>query len=182
MRRTKIAVGWFALLVCPLLFVTGCAGRVEPEDVSAELTPVDYPESGEIAELLSARSPPPGLFFNVMEYDADALEWVTVRLKQYVHRLRAQYPDLPIAVVSHGNEMFALRSDDRWLYPEVHERVQTLVERDDVIFHVCGANAAVNGVDQSEFPQYVDVVPLATSQIRDYREFGYRMISMQITW
>jgi intracellular sulfur oxidation DsrE/DsrF family protein len=78
--------------------------------------------------------------------------------------------------------MFALRSDDRWLYPGVHERVQALVERDDVIFHVCGANAAANGVDESEFPQYVDVVPLATAQIRDYREFGYQMISMQITW
>lgn len=143
---------------------------------------VDYPEQAEIDEILAMASPPSGVVFNVMEYDEDALEWVTLRLERYVIRLRQRYPDLPIAVVSHGEEMFALRSEDRWVYPELHQRVQRLVEQEDVTFHVCGANARENHVDESEFAQYVDVVPLATMQLADYRDFGYRLISIELTW
>ena len=148
----------------------------------AESLPEGLPETPEIDEILAAERAPDGVLFNVMEYDEDALEWVTVRLLHYIVRLRGGFPDLSIVVVSHGDEMFALTSDEEELYPEVHERIRRLVDEQGVVVHVCGATAAANGVDASEFPHYVDVVPSASTQIRDYREFGFQVISMELTW
>lgn len=175
--RDKLAAPGDRALGLVLVFAAA-ALAAEP----AAIDPEEYPETPEIEKILAANPPPDGVLFNVMEYDEDALEWVTVRLEHYVDRLLAGHPGLSIAVVSHGDEMFALTTADQWLYPKVHERVQRLVEERDVIFHVCGATAQINGIDMSEFPQYIDVVPSASTQIRDYREFGYQVISMELTW
>ena len=142
----------------------------------------EYPEAPEIEEVLAAKSPPAGVLFNVLEYEEDALEWIVPRIEHYVTLLRQHYPQLEIAIVSHGDEIFALRDEEKWLYKDVHKRIQRLSEQLDVTFHVCGAYAKANGVDESEFPQYVDVVPLATTQIKDYREFGYTVITTELSW
>lgn len=141
-----------------------------------------YPEADEIQRLLTAATPPAGVLFNVLEYDEDALEWIVPRIEHYVSLLRNRYADLSIVIVSHGDEIFALREQERWLYRDVHQRVQRLVEELDIPFHVCGAYARANGIDEGEFPQYIDVVPLATTQIQDYRELGFKVVSTELSW
>lgn len=142
----------------------------------------EYPEAHEIETILAADSPPAGVLFNVLEYEEDALEWIVPRIEHYVALLRQRYPDFDVVVVSHGDEIFALRDEEKWLYKDVHERIQRLSEKLDVRFHVCGAYARANGIDESEFPQYVDVVPLATTQIKDYQEMGYMVITTELSW
>jgi intracellular sulfur oxidation DsrE/DsrF family protein len=142
----------------------------------------EYPETEEVKAIIAAASPPVGVLFNVLEYDEEALEWMVPRIKHYVALLRKRYPELPIVVVSHGDEMFALQSSEEGLYGDVHRQVRHLVEELGVTFHVCGTYARANGVDAGDFPRYVDVVPLATSQISDYRELGYRVITTELSW
>lgn len=162
-----------------LVFLSTSAGALgEP----VGRPPEGFPETPEIDAILAGEHAPDGVLFNVMEYDEDALEWVSVRLLHYIERLRDGFSDLSIVVVSHGDEMFALTSDEEELYPEVHERIRWLVDEQGVVVHVCGATAAANGVDPSAFPYYVDVVPSASTQIRDYREFGFKVITMELTW
>ncbi|MGA7982759.1 MAG: DsrE family protein [Chromatiaceae bacterium] len=132
--------------------------------------------------IIAAASPPVGVLFNVLEYDEDALGWMVPRIEHYVALLRKRYPELSIVIVSHGDEMFALQSSEEAQYGDVHQRVRRLAEELDVTFHVCGTYARVNGVDASEFPQYIDVVPLATTQISDYRELGYRVVTTELSW
>ncbi len=142
----------------------------------------EYPEAQEIKAIVSVGSPPAGVLFNVLEYEEDALEWIVPRIEYYVDLLRQRYPNLEIVVVSHGDEMFSLRDEEKWLYEDVHKQVQRLSEELNVTFHVCGSYARANGIDEGEFPQYVDVVPLATTQIKDYQELEYTVITTELSW
>ncbi len=147
-----------------------------------EIDEQEYPEAQEIERILAADKAPAGVLFNVLEYDEDALEWLAPRIEHYISLLRKGYPELSIVIVSHGDEIFALREQEIWLYREVHQRIQRLVEELDVTFHVCGAYARANGIDESEFPQYIDVVPLATTQIKDYRELDFKVVTIELSW
>jgi intracellular sulfur oxidation DsrE/DsrF family protein len=93
--------------------------------------------------------------------------------------LRASYPELDVVVISHGDEIMALRTRAADLYRGVHDQLARLTEEQGLVVHVCGAYARANGVDESEFADFVDVVPLATTQIEDYRAFGYVTISLE---
>lgn len=173
-QRIKTSVTRIVVLYAALIFTcTPATSQIDDEE---------YPEAQEVERVLADDTPPSGILFNVLEYEEDALEWILPRIEHYVSVLRQRYPKLAVVVVSHGDEIFSLRDEEQWLYKDVHRRVQRLSEELDVTFHVCGAYARANGTDESEFPQYVDVVPLATTQIKDYKEVGYTVISTELSW
>ena len=134
------------------------------------------PEPDEIAYLLNAQETPAGVVFEVVESDEDALNWALPRIQRYVQRLRARYPDLDIAVVTHGSEEFALQSKYREQYREAHEAVEQLSSEAGVDVHVCEAHAGWYGVTAEDFPAYVDVAPAGPVQIRQYEELGWELV------
>jgi intracellular sulfur oxidation DsrE/DsrF family protein len=142
----------------------------------------DYPELADIQAMVNAKKPPEGIVFVVNDYNEDALEWVTPRLLRYVDLLRARYPELPVSVVSHGDEILALTTEQRELYSKIHKDIQKLVNKYHVRFHVCGAFAAFNGLSNGDFPSYIDVVPFGPSQIADYRMVGFVLMDLELTW
>lgn len=157
-------------LVCLTLFT---------QVVSSEL---ELPEIDEIKWVLDQQQPPTGIIFEIREYDEDALEWVGPRLERYVEMLRARFPRLPIAVLSHGDEMLALQEANRNRFKRSHNIARRLAVEFDVSFHVCGSFAEYNGLTVEDFPEFIDVVPYGPAQIADYREFGYELISLELTW
>ena len=68
-------------------------------------------EAESVEVLLAAGEPPAGVVFDVSTGDDDALVGLLPRLKADIERLRARYPDLPVAIVTHGTEQFALTRD-----------------------------------------------------------------------
>lgn len=130
----------------------------------------------EVARLLAADKAPPGVVFEIVSADERALEWAVPKVSGYAEKLRARFPGLPIAVVTHGNEQFALRADAQSRYAALHRQVQALSTRDDVPVHICGAYADMRGVAPEAFPKYVDVAPSGPSQIRAYRDLGYVLV------
>jgi intracellular sulfur oxidation DsrE/DsrF family protein len=131
-----------------------------------------------VEALLAAGRAPTGVVFEIVSGDARALEWAVPKVAGYAERLRARYPGLPIAVVTHGNEQFALRADAAPEFAALHERVRRLRARDQVDVHVCGGYAQMRGVPPEAFPAYVDVAPTGPHQIRDYRELGYELVKV----
>ncbi len=132
--------------------------------------------AGESVESLLARSEAPfGVVFEIVEGDEDALERILPAARRAIERIRARFPDTEFAVVSHGREEFALQTQYRDEYDEVHRAVQSLVA-DDVPVHVCETHAGWYGVTAADFPDYVDVSPTGPGQIRVYREMGYELI------
>ena len=161
-----------AILVCAMLL---------PTATWPEAAAVEYPELGEVKDILRLGRPD-GVAFLVMEHNEAAYEWVLPRIDRYLTVLREQWPDLPVAVVSHGDEMFSLLAEKAPAYAGFQQEVRRLVREQGVAFQVCGAYAALNDVDESQFADFVEVVPSAPTQITDYRMMGYKIVHLDLTW
>ena len=128
-----------------------------------------------VTALLNEEKAPDGVVFEIIE-DEEGLRWAIPQIIRYSEQLRMRFPDLPIAVVSHGREEFALQSDRQEEFPEVHHAVKQLTQEQDIPVHVCGTHASWYGVLPEDFPDYVDVAPTGPAQIRAYEELGYELI------
>jgi intracellular sulfur oxidation DsrE/DsrF family protein len=136
-------------------------------------------EPDEIAHLLTAAEPPAGVVFEVVEGREEDLGWALRRIRGYVERLRARYPAIELAVVTHGREQFALQGRYREEFAGVHADALQLVAQDAVPVHVCGTHAGWYGVSAADFPDYVDVAPSGPAQINLYLELGYELVKLQ---
>ena len=69
--------------------------------------------------------------------DPGALEHALPWVSQAAARLKASHPQLPMALVTHGQEMFALQASQRDRNPQVHQLVETLGRDQGIPVHVC---------------------------------------------
>ena len=166
----------FSALQCLAL----CLLLVVPCDAQ-ELSYKDFPEQSEIDDIRTAGKPE-GVLFLVMEQDEEAFKWVLPRVIHYTQQLREKWEDLTVVVLSHGEEMFALRAEYRPLYEKMHQDVLMLVSKHHVLFQVCGSYANFSNVAPSEFPDYIDVVPFAPAEIENYRLMEFKIINLELTW
>lgn len=125
-----------------------------------------------VDSIVNGKQAPFGVVFEVVESDSKALQWAIPAISHYVKQLRERFPDLGIAVVSHGREEFGLMKARRNQLPAVHSAVQSLVA-DDVPVQVCGTHASWRGKTAEDFPDYVSVVPAGPAEIRNYEDMGY---------
>lgn len=140
-----------------------------------------FPEQSEMDEIYAGEEPE-GIVFLVMEHDEEALYWVLPRVIRYTQQLHERWGDLPIAVLSHGDEMFALVEEFKSLNEKLHQSIIELSNNYDVVFQVCGSYASFSDVDSSEFPDYIDVVPSAPAEITNYRQMEYKFIALELIW
>ncbi len=148
---------------------------------SSHEIPDELPELEQINAIINAHEAPPGVVFVIYEYDESALTWIMPRLVYYVTLLQQRFPDLTVAVVSHGDEMLSLTKENADIYPEVHFDLEVLVSELEVLFHVCGSFAALNDVEESDFPDSIDVVPFAPAQVEDYKSLDYVVIDAELS-
>jgi intracellular sulfur oxidation DsrE/DsrF family protein len=160
-----------------LVVVTAALGPTTADAVAT----VDYPELGELKEII-ALGRPAGMAFLVREHSEDAYDWILPRLERYIALLREHWSDLPVAVVSHGEEIFALLKERQPANAGYGEQIDRLVTLQGVTFQVCGAFAALSGFEASDFIDPVEVVDSAPYQIMDYRTMGYRVLHLELTW
>ena len=132
----------------------------------------------EVNEILAMEQSPLGVVFEIVEGDGDALEWAIPTANHYVSLLRKRFPDIGLAVVSHGSEQFGLMKSNQEKKAEVHKTVLSLVAN-DVPVHVCGTHASWRGKEASDFPEYVDVAPAGPTEIKNYEEMGYIKIVLE---
>ena len=132
-----------------------------------------------ITELLQSATAPDGVVFEIITGDDNGLEWAIPRTREYIRQLHAKFPELPIAVVTHGQEMFSLQKRDEYGTPEVHNQVKSLVTQQNVVLHVCGTYAGRQGLADEDFPAYVDVAASGPAQINDYVALGYVKIIIE---
>jgi len=142
--------------------------------------PEDGAASAEAARaveaILAAGQPPPGVVFEIVTGEEDGLEWALPLVRDHVRRLRARYPGLPVAVVSHGEEMFGLAEEAAGGDPELHAQVARLRGRLGVTVHVCGTFAGWRGLAPEDFVEEVDVAAAGPAQVNDYRALGWTVI------
>ena len=132
-----------------------------------ETVPIDH--------ILQQKQPPAGIVFEIVSDEDDMLELLLPDIRTAVTRLHRKFPELPIAIVSHGKEQFALTSKNSHSERKTHSLVKALVH-DDIDVHVCGTHASWYGVTPEDFPDYIDVTAAGPTQIDDYEEMGYELI------
>ena len=126
--------------------------------------------------ILKAETAPFGVVFEVVEGDGDALNWAIPQIKDFANQLRKRFPDIGIAVVSHGTEQFALTKDKKKKFNKVHKLVKSLSQDKDIPVHVCGTHASWFNKSAKDFPDYVTVSPAGPTEINNYEEMGYELI------
>jgi len=131
----------------------------------------------EVEQLLTQNDAPFGVVFEIVEGNGDALQWAMPAVNKYVKQLRERFPDIGLAVVSHGSEQFGLMKSKQQENAKVHKTVQSLVAS-DVPVHVCGTHASWRGKEANDFPDYVDVSPAGPTEIRNYEAMGYVLIEI----
>jgi intracellular sulfur oxidation DsrE/DsrF family protein len=132
----------------------------------------------EIDDILAGDTAPAGIVFEVVSDEEDLLKDVLPAIGNDIKRLRKRFPELDIAIVTHGDEQFALTTDHREKDPKLHAIAQTLVDDEQVSMHVCATYAAWNGVSVEEFAEFVDVSATGPAQINDYRALDYIVIML----
>lgn len=151
-RWLPVRLGFIALLV-----LTGSA-------VGAPLT---------LDALLARKVAPPGVVFEIVDREPAALKLALPWVKQAAQRLKARFPGVPMALVTHGQEMFALQTAKRADNQAVHQIAQSLSRDDGIQVHVCETYAGWRGMAAEDFPSYVDVAPEGPAQIRNYEALDY---------
>lgn len=129
-------------------------------------------DADDISAIIQNEKAPEGVVFEILA-SRNGLQWAIPRIKDFSSQLRKRFPNIAIAVVSHGNEQFALQSKYSTKYSSVHKQVRGLVNDDDIKIHVCGTFAEWRGVSPEEFPDYIDVSAEGPAQIHDYEALGY---------
>ena len=138
-------------------------------------------ETVPINHILQQKQPPAGIVFEIVSDEDDLLERLLPDIKKAVKKLREKFPALPIAIVTHGKEQFALTTKNSQSQNngnnnhKTHSLVKGLV-RNDVDVHVCGTHASWYDIMPEDFPDYVDVSATGPAQINDYEEMGYELI------
>jgi intracellular sulfur oxidation DsrE/DsrF family protein len=129
-------------------------------------------------QLLAQDQAPPGVVFEIVTADPAGLDWAVPQVADYAKRLRERFPKLEIAVVTHGQEMFALQTTRRADSPEAHAGIEQLVKQQNIPVHVCETYAGWRGIRSEAFPPYVNVAPVGPTQVKLYLELGYVLIKI----
>ena len=129
-----------------------------------------------VDEVLELKEAPSGVVFEIASGNEELLREAIPAITEDIKRLRKRFPDLDVAVVSHGQEQFALTQKNRKQYRKVHEGIQSLVKDANVPVHICETYASWNNIEASDFPDYVDVATTGPAQVNDYRQLGFIVI------
>lgn len=130
-----------------------------------------------VDEVLQLEKMPEGVVFRVDGWDHDALQWAVPVIQKSAERLRQRFPGIRLAMVTHGEEEFALMKRASDVYPDVHKGVKKLVD-DDVKVHVCAGHALMNGQSEKGFVDFVDPVPAGADKVAQYMRQGYIYINV----
>jgi len=131
-----------------------------------------------VNDILKEQQPPPGVVFEIVSGQSKLLDKLLPSLNNDIKRLRKRFPDLSIAIVTHGLEQFALTSKNSQNSKIAHNLVKQLVKEDEIKVHVCETFASWQGISAEDFPDYVNVSPAGPAQINDYLELDYELITL----
>lgn len=143
--------------------------------VSAQMPPI-HPQ---VQALLDQSESPEGVVFEIETLNANALSKLSDYVRRQIGHIREVYPEVDIAVVSHGTELFALQNQavrNSGQNRTLHQNFERLVGEEAVSLHVCGAVAGLDRLTREDFPAFVSYSASGIAQINDYKALGYAVV------
>lgn len=133
----------------------------------------------QVAGLINAKAEPEGVVFDIETLDPNALEHLTAYVVKQVRLVKEVYPDVDVAIVSHGSEEFALQKSAKADNLGLHSVFKQLVAAEQVSVHVCGAVGGLKQLSQEDFPDFVSYSASGMAQINDYKSLGYAVVVIE---
>ncbi len=132
-----------------------------------------------VNKIISLNSEPEGVVFELSEYDNNAWDWASEMINSLSKQLKDKYPNIDIAIVSHGNEQFQLTQTNQGQNQHTISLLTNLVNNSNVDLHVCAVNSSWNNVPNDAYLDIVDVSESGPAKVNDYINLGYRLIKLQ---
>ena len=129
----------------------------------------------QVKKVLAMDVAPDGIVFEVVSGDKAYLKTALDRFEAYQKQLKEKFPNIELAIVSHGSEQFSLTKQNKAAFKDTHKQVQRITEG-DVPVHICETHASWYDISAEDFPDYVSVSSQGPQQIRDYQELGLLLI------
>jgi intracellular sulfur oxidation DsrE/DsrF family protein len=134
--------------------------------------------NSEVDQLIQRNEIPEGVVFELITFEDDTWKWVAPMLESLTSQLRQKFPEIEIALVSHGGEMFDLAErENRHNQPEIKQLAS--ISDSGVDIHVCGNFASYQQLGDDDFLKFVDVAPSAPAQLNDYQNLGFELIRLE---
>jgi len=131
-----------------------------------------------VTRLIEANDSPTGVVFELIESDKKTWEWAAPMIKSLKQQLKEKYPDIEIAVVSHGSEQFQLTKKSAKKQKAAISILEDLVRNENVDLHVCGTHSSWVGIPASSYIDIVDVAVSGPAKINDYINLGYQPVQL----
>ncbi|MBT4123052.1 MAG: DsrE family protein [Candidatus Ruthia sp.] len=131
-----------------------------------------------VSHLIQADNNPDGVVFELIESDKRTWEWAAPMIKDLKDQLKEKYPEIEIAVVSHGREQFQLTKKRANRQKGAISILEDLVRKEDVSLHVCGTHSSWYDIPESSYIDIVDVAVSGPAKINDYINLGYQPIQL----
>lgn len=129
-------------------------------------------------KVLALKTAPTGVVFEVVSGNEDYLQTALVDFEEHQKQLKAQFPDIKLAIVSHGSEQFALTTANQQTQSTTHSLVQRLTGDESVPVHICAGHASWRDLKAADFPDYVTVSKSGPGAVRDYQAQGYLLVML----
>lgn len=130
----------------------------------------------QVQKILQQTEPPEGVVFDIETLDSNALDSMAPYVTQQIELIRQRYPEVDIAVVSHGAEEFALQKQAQSENADLHTMFNQLVTEQSVSIHVCGAVGGLKNLTREDFPEFVSYSDSGMAQLNDYKALGYQVV------
>ncbi|MCS5586546.1 MAG: DsrE family protein [Gammaproteobacteria bacterium] len=131
-----------------------------------------------VNRLIQADINPTGVVFELIESDKSTWTWAAPMIKDLKEQLKAKYPDIEIAIVSHGREQFQLIKERVKSQELAISILKDLVRKEEVDLHVCGTHSSWYDIPASSYIDIVDVAVSGPAKINDYINLGYQPIQL----
>ena len=131
-----------------------------------------------VNRLIQGNDEPVGVVFELVENDKSTWEWAAPMIQDLRMQLKAKYPEIEIAVVSHGREQFQLIKKRAKRQKQAISILEDLVRKDNVNLHVCGTHSSWFGINPNSYLDIVDVTVSGPAKINDYINLGYQPVQL----
>ena len=131
-----------------------------------------------VNRLIQGNDEPVGVVFELVENDKSTWEWAAPMIQDLRMQLKAKYPEIEIAVVSHGREQFQLIKKRAKRQKQAISILEELVNQEQVNLHVCGTHSSWYDIPESSYIDIVDVAVSGPAKINDYINLGYQPVQL----
>lgn len=132
-----------------------------------------------VDKIINSNTEPEGVVFELSEYDENAWDWASEMIESLSKQLKNKYPNIDIAIVSHGNEQFQLTRNNKEQNQHTISTLTNLVNSSNIDLHVCAVNSSWSNIPTDAYINIVDVAESGPAKVNDYINLGYRRIKLQ---